>query len=107
MRVHVLSRLLISAVLVLHCIAFTLTGLDGVPFEIEIDAEGVPLTRDGAGLTNQSGHGADRMVMLFHRKRTALAERNRVVIGGEDYSFRVGDDPEGTHRFVAAYSAGI
>ena len=85
----------------------SLTGLDGVPFEIEIDAEGVPLTRDGAGLTNQSGHGAERMVMLFHRERTALAERNRVVIGGEDYSFRAGDDPKGTHRFVAAYSAGI
>lgn len=85
----------------------SLTGLDGVPFEVEIDAEGVPLTRDGAGLTNQSGHGADRVVMLFHRKRNARAERNRVVIGGEDYSFRSGDDSEGTHRFVAAYSEGI
>ena len=85
----------------------SLTGLDGVPFEVEIDAEGVPLTRDVAGLTNQSGHGVDRVVMLFHRKRTARAERNRVVIGGEDYSFRAGDDPEGMHRFVAAYAAGI
>ena len=25
----------------------SLTGLDGVPFEVEVDAEGVPLTRDG------------------------------------------------------------
>ena len=85
----------------------SLTGLDGVPFEVEIDAEGVPLTTEGAGLTNQSGHGADRVVMLFHRKRSARAERNRVTIGGEDYSFRAGDDPEGMHRFRAAYSAGI
>ena len=85
----------------------SLTGLDGVPFEVEIDAEGVPLTQDGTGLTNQSGHGADRVVMLFHRKNSARAARNRVTIGGEDYSFRAGDDPEGTHRFVAAYSAGI
>ena len=85
----------------------SLTGLDGVPIDIEIDAEGVPLTTDGAGLTNQSGHGADRVVMLFHRKRSARAERNRVTIGGEDYSFRAEDDPEGMHRFLAAYSAGI
>ena len=80
----------------------SLTGLDGVPFEVEIDAEGVPLTQAGAGLTNQSGHGADRVVMLFHRKNSARAARNRVTIGGEDYSFRAG-----THPFVAAYAAGI
>ena len=85
----------------------SLMGLDGVPFEVEIDAEGVPLTRDGAGLTNQSGHDAERVVMLFHRKRSARTERNRVVIGGTDFSFRAGDDPEGEHRFMAAYSAGI
>ena len=85
----------------------SLTGLDGVPIEIEIDAEGVLLGGVGAGLTNQSGHGADRVVMLFHRKRTARAERNRVVIDGQDFSFRAGDDPEGMHRFVAAYAAGI
>ena len=85
----------------------SLTGLDGVPFDVEIDAEGASLSREGAGLTDQSGHGADRVVMLFHRKRSALAARNRVTIGGEDYSFRAGDDPEGMHRFVAAYSAGI
>lgn len=85
----------------------SLTGLDGVPFEVEIDAEGVALTTEGAGLTDQSGHGADRVVMLFHRKRSARAESNRVSIGGEDYSFRAEDDPKGMHRFLAAYSAGI
>ena len=85
----------------------SLTGPDGVPFEIEIDAEGVPLTRAGAGLTDQSGHSADLLVLLFHRERAAVTERNRVVIGGHDFSFRTGDDPEGKHRLMAAYSAGI
>ena len=85
----------------------SLSGLDGVPFEVEIDAEGLPLTKTGAGLTNQSGHSADLLVLLFHRERTSVTERNRVVIDGHDFSFRTGDDPEGKHRFVAAYSAGI
>ena len=83
------------------------TALDGARVEIEIDAEGVPLTQAGAGLTDQSGHSAEELVMLFHRERNALAARNRVTIGGRDYSFRAGDDPQVTHRFVAAYSAGI
>lgn len=85
----------------------SLTGLDGDPIEIEIDSEDVPLTQADGGLTNQSGHGADRVVMLFYRKRGARAEHNRVTIGGEDYSFRADDDLEGIHRFVAAYAAGI
>ncbi|MDD9993037.1 MAG: hypothetical protein OXP75_14665 [Rhodospirillales bacterium] len=83
------------------------TDLDGARVEVEIDAEGVPLTQTGAGLTNQSGHSAGELVMLFYRERTALTERNRVTIGDQDLSFRDGDDPEGMHRFVAAYSAGI
>ena len=85
----------------------TLTGLSGEMLEIAIDAEGVPLTETEAGLTDQSGHGAERVVMLFYRKRTAPAEYNSVVIDGRDFSFRAGDDPEGRNRFVAAYSAGI
>ncbi len=85
----------------------SLTGLDGAEVEIEIDAEGVPLTRLGAGLTDQSGHSADDLVLLFHREHVARTERNRVTIGGRDFSFRAGDDPEGKHRFRAAYSAAI
>lgn len=80
-------------------------ALDGARVEISIDAEGVPLTQ--AGLTDQSGHSAGKLVMLFHRTRGARTERNRVAIGGEDFSFRAGDDPEGTHSFVAGYSADI
>ncbi len=85
----------------------SLIGLDGAEIEIEIDAEGVPLTRFGAGLTDQSGHSAEELVLLFHRERVARTERNSVRIDGQDYSFHAGDDPEGKHRFRAAYSAGI
>lgn len=81
--------------------------LEGAIVKVEIDAEDVLLTKAGAGLTDQSGHSADLLVLLFHRERNATTERNRVVIGGQDFSFRAGDDPEGKHRFVAAYSAGI
>ena len=82
-------------------------GPDGAPIEISIDAEGAPLGVAGAGLTNQSGHGAERVVMLFHRKRSARTGHNTVLIDGRDFSFLAGDDPEETHRFVAAYAADI
>ena len=84
-----------------------LTGLDDVPIEIVVDLADRPLTRTGAGLTNQSGHSADTLFLLFHRDRTALARTNEVRVGGADYSFRAGDDPAAKHRFMAAYSAGI
>lgn len=88
-------------------VSVSFTDLEGALVELEINAENVPLTRAGAGLTDQSGHSADLLVLLFHRERTATAERNRVVIDSQDFSFRTGDDPEGKHRFMAAYSAGI
>ena len=84
-----------------------LTGLDDVPIEIVVDLAARPLTRTGAGLTNQSGHSADTLFLLFHRDRTALARTNEVRVGGADYSFRAGDDPAAKHRFMTAYSAGI
>ena len=84
-----------------------LAGLDDVPIEIAVDFADRPLTRTGAGLTDQSGHSAGTLFLLFHRDRTALARTNEVRIGGGDYSFRAGDDPTGKHRFMAAYSAGI
>ena len=84
-----------------------LTGLDDVPIEIVVDLADRPLTRTGAGLTNQSGHSADTLFLLFHRDRTALARSNEVRVGGADYSFRAGDDPAAKPRFMAAYSAGI
>ena len=84
-----------------------LAGLDDVPIEIAVGLADRPLTRIGAGLTDQSGHSAGTLLLLFHRDRGALARTNEVRIGGGDYSFRAGDDPTGKHRFMAAYSAGI
>ncbi len=88
-------------------VSVSFTDLEGALVELEINAEDVPLTQAGAGLTDQSGHSADLLVLLFHRERTAPAQRNWVEINGQDFSFRAGDDPEGKHRFMAAYSAGI
>lgn len=84
-----------------------LTGLADVPIEIVVDLADRPMTRTGAGLTDQSGHAAGTHFLLFHRDRNALAQSNDVRIDGRDYSFRAGDDPTGKHRFMAAYSAGV
>ena len=84
-----------------------LNGLDDVPIEIAVDLADRPLTRTGAGLTDQSGHSADTLFLLFHRDRNVLARSNEVWIGGRDYSFRIGDDPTGKHRFMVSCSAGI
>ena len=83
------------------------TGLEDTKIEIAIGVDDTPLTRMGAGLTDQSGHSADQLFLLFHRDRNAWATSNTVLIDGRDFSFRAGDDPEGKHSFVAAYSAGI
>ena len=44
-----------------------LDGLDGVPIEIAVDLADRKLTREEAGLTDQSGHNADTLFLLFHR----------------------------------------
>lgn len=82
-------------------------GPDGAPVEIAFDLSDRPLSAERAGLTDQSGHGAEALFLLFHRDRGAPARGNEVRIGGRDYSFRDGDDPAGRHRFMAAYTAGI
>lgn len=85
----------------------SLAGLDDEPIDIAIDLADRPLHRFGAGLTDQSGHSADVLFLLFHRERNALATRNEVRIGGRDFSFLAEDDPDGKYRFRAAYSAGV
>ena len=85
----------------------SLIGLDDVPIDIAIDLADEPLNRRGAVLTDQSGHAADSLFLLFLRERTALASGNEVQFGGRDYSFRAKDDPAGTYRFRASYSTGI
>ncbi|MCY4394172.1 MAG: hypothetical protein OXC10_03455 [Rhodospirillaceae bacterium] len=84
-----------------------LKGQGDESIEIAVDLADRPLTAKWAGLTDQSGHGADTIVLLFYRDRNALAHSNEVRISGRDYSFRPGGDPMGKHRFKAAYSAGI
>lgn len=84
-----------------------LNGPDGAPIEIAVELANRPLAPVRTGLTDQSGHSANRHFLLFHRDRNALTRRNEVRIGGRDYSFGPGDDPTGKHGFVAAYSAGI
>ncbi len=84
-----------------------LSGLDETTIEIAIDVDNRPLTRMGAGLTDQSGHSADEHLLLFYRDRNIFASTNTVLIDGQDFSFRAGDDPAGKHPFAAAYSSGI
>ena len=73
----------------------SLTGLDEMPVHIAFDLGDAPLSRIGARLTDQSGHSADTLFLLFHRERTAPASGNEVRIGGRNYSFRAEDDPQG------------
>ena len=61
-----------------------LAGLDDVPIEIVVDLADRPLIRTGAGLTDQSGHSAGTLFLLFHRDRNALARTNEVRIKGND-----------------------
>lgn len=84
-----------------------LNGLDGEEIEIAVDLADRPLAPVRSGLTDQSGHSADRHFLLFHRDRNALTRSNEIRMDDRDYSFRPGDDPTGKHGFVAAYSAGI
>ena len=88
-------------------IRVALENAEGLPVEIAVDLADRPLVREGAGLTDQSGHSAETLFLLFHRARNARTPDNEIRIGGRDYSFRPGDDPAGRHRFAAAYSAGI
>ena len=79
-----------------------LTGLDDAPIDIAVDLADQPMTGTGAGLTDQPGHAADSLFVLFHRERNALTRASDVRIGGRDNSFRAGGDPHGKHRFLAA-----
>ncbi len=65
------------------------------------------LTKRGAGLTNQSGHAAERIFLLFYRGENAITTTSSLTIGGEDFSFP--DDPEvkGQFPFQTAYSSNV
>ncbi len=84
----------------------SMTDKDGkrVGFEVKVDSA-EPLIK--AGLTNQSGHSAANIFLLFYRGEHAMANSNRVTIGSEDFSFNSMDGVEGAYPFMAAYSRNI
>jgi hypothetical protein len=102
-------------------IGFQIAGEDGRPRGLEVrfdDIENRPveidvtfdpdqaLSRQGAGLTDQSGHMSDGAFMIFHRDRNALARLGRASIANTNYTFG-SDEAKGAFPFRWAYSHGI
>lgn len=76
---------------------------------VEVDVAFDPdqaLSRQGAGLTDQSGHMSDRAFLIFHRDSNALARLGRASIANTNYSFG-SEDAKGAFPFRWAYSRGI
>lgn len=60
---------------------------DGQLVELTMQfAEGQELSQQHAGLTDQMGHGADWTFLIFFREKTASIAKNKLFIGGEDFS---------------------
>lgn len=84
----------------------TLADKDNVPIDLAVNVDpSAPMSK--AGLTNQSGHSAGGIFMLFFREEAALAASNRVSIGGGDYSFNTQEGLAEKYPFMSAYSRGI
>jgi len=78
----------------------------GKPVTINVDfAPGAHLSHLGAGLTDQTGHSADRLFLLFHRESTARTEQSAVTIDGIEVSEPRANEPPPPFR--AAYSRNI
>lgn len=75
-----------------------------VVWELDFQANAV-LTDMGAGLTNQSGHSASSLFLVFFRERDALATTSRVLIGDDDLSYLPGPDVK--YPFPPAYSSNV
>jgi hypothetical protein len=81
--------------------------IENLPVEIEVAFDSnQELTRQGAGLTDQSGHMSDRAFLIFHRDTNALAREGRALIGNTNYAFGR-EEAQGAFRFRWAYSHGI
>jgi hypothetical protein len=102
-------------------ISYQILGDDGRPRGVQVrfdDIEGMPvnidvefdpdqnLTRQGAGLTDQSGHMSDRAFLVFYRDTSAHAREGRAFIGPTNYAFGR-EEPQGASRFRWSYSHGI
>ena len=88
-------------------LSVSLHDLQDRPVSIEVirDPE-TQLSRDRAGLTNQIGHGSDRVILLFFREQGALSRTAVAKIGGVEVSQ---PRPEANFAapFTAAYSNNI
>jgi len=102
-------------------IDFTISGDVGRPRGVAVrfdDVENRPvaidvafdpaqtLSRQGAGLTDQSGHMSDRGFLVFYRATNALAPDARVLIGANNVTFDR-EQPAGGFPFKWAYSHDI
>lgn len=79
---------------------------DNLPVELSVDVDPGAAMRP-AGLTDQSGHAAGSLFLMFFREQGVDAVRNRVRIGGVDYSFNSRTGTESTYPFMAAYSRNV
>ena len=81
--------------------------INDMPVDIDVAFDpSQMLGRQGAGLTDQSGHMSDRAFLIFYRETDALAQDARVLIGGNNVTFDR-EDPTGAFPFKWAYSHGI
>jgi hypothetical protein len=81
--------------------------MENVPVEIEVQFDASQtLGRQGAGLTDQSGHMRDRAFLIFYRDTNALARYGRASIGPMNYTFDR-EEAKGAFAFKWAYSHGI
>jgi hypothetical protein len=102
-------------------ISFQISGDDGRPRGVQVrfdDIENVPvdievqfdpdqaLDRQGAGLTDQSGHMKDRAFLIFYRDTSAQARYGRASIGPTNYTFDRAE-AKGAFPFKWSYSHGI
>ena len=88
-------------------IKVSLADTVGRPVAIEVQfAPEAQLTTRGAGLTNQSGHSADRHLLLFFREKNVFAQLRHVTIAGVDVAY---PQPGENHPipWPATYSSNI
>lgn len=82
------------------------TDGQGKSVAINVDfAPGARLSHLGAGLTDQTGHSADRLFLLFYRESAARTEQSAVTIDGIEVSEPRANEPPPPFR--AAYSRNI
>src|SRR5262249_5935264 len=62
-------------------ITIALTDVDGSPIAVDLQfAAGAQLVTRGAGLTDQSGHSADRHLLIFFREKNDLADGTKLEL---------------------------